>query len=379
MGPNSSNFRALFRFIFVCRKESHREFTSGPRPREEGGWAGACFAAEGSRERIILPAKPPPPVMQDEVVTGSSPPVAKAALPLPSTPVISLKPLHCGQICTLPGRLRIQPSLWSKDDVIHWLRWAEKEYSLRESDESKFEMNGKALCILTKEDFKLRAPNSGDVLYELLQYIKTQRQALVCSPFFNPPFREVKFTQTQGTVEECLVVSTDHPSHTEQPGSPTTTFYSPGATCLSHHSTGIIYRADDCSFPVTSPSPVNGKIADCRLLWDYVYQLLCDSRYESFIKWEDKESKVFRVIDPNGLARLWGNHKNRRNMTYEKMSRALRHYYKLNIIKKEPGQKLLFRFLKTPGERKHGKITKSEQLDNEDNEDWKEDELEISP
>lgn len=30
-------------------------------------------------------------------------------------------------------------------------------------------------------------------------------------------------------------------------------------------------------------------------------------------------------------------------MTYEKMSRALRHYYKLNIIKKEPGQKLLFR------------------------------------
>lgn len=34
---------------------------------------------------------------------------------------------------------------------------------------------------------------------------------------------------------------------------------------------------------------------------------------------------------------------NRENMTYEKMSRALRHYYKLNIIKKERGQKLLFR------------------------------------
>lgn len=36
---------------------------------------------------------------------------------------------------------------------------------------------------------------------------------------------------------------------------------------------------------------------------------------------------------------------NRENMTYEKMSRALRHYYKLNIIKKERGQKLLFRSL----------------------------------
>lgn len=35
-------------------------------------------------------------------------------------------------------------------------------------------------------------------------------------------------------------------------------------------------------------------------------------------------------------------------MTYEKMSRALRHYYKLNVIKKERGQKLLFRSLLLP-------------------------------
>lgn len=50
-------------------------------------------------------------------------------------------------------------------------------------------------------------------------------------------------------------------------------------------------------------------LADCRLLWDYVYQLLSDSRYENYIRWEDQESKVFRIMDPNGLARLWGNHK----------------------------------------------------------------------
>lgn len=49
--------------------------------------------------------------------------------------------------------------------------------------------------------------------------------------------------------------------------------------------------------------------SDCRLLWDYVYQLLSDSRYENYIRWEDAESKVFRIMDPNGLARLWGNHK----------------------------------------------------------------------
>ncbi|XP_060089268.1 transcription factor ETV7 [Heteronotia binoei] len=342
--------------------------------------------------------------MQGEVAASSSSPVTASILPQhqESTSATVLQPLYERQVCTLPGHLRIQPSLWSKDDVIHWLRWAEKEYSLRESDESKFEMNGKALCILTKEDFRFRAPNSGDVLYELLQYIKTQRRALVCSPFFNSPFRDTDHTQTQRTSDgmkgklegrpavdhplpmECFFVTMRHPGHAERSRSSINTFYDPGAINLSHQdcSTEVNYSANAvCSFPVTSPVPVSGKIADCRLLWDYVYQLLCDSRYEPFIKWEDKEAKIFRVVDPNGLARLWGNHKNRMNMTYEKMSRALRHYYKLNIIKKEPGQKLLFRFLKTPGEMKSDKSNKFDQLDNEEQEgeDWKEEGLEISP
>ena len=68
---------------------------------------------------------------------------------------------------------------------------------------------------------------------------------------------------------------------------------------------------------ILTSSLVNGVFlpfspVDCRLLWDYVYQLLSDSRYENFIRWEDKESKIFRIVDPNGLARLWGNHKVKR-------------------------------------------------------------------
>ncbi|NXQ89228.1 ETV7 factor, partial [Nyctibius grandis] len=289
----------------------------------------------------------------------------------------------------LPGRLRIQPSLWSKDDVIHWLRWAEKEYSLRQTDKSKFEMNGKALCILTKEDFRHRAPSSGDVLYEILQYIKTQRRALVCSPLLNSPFREARSTEEVQVIKEVcsdeaalllyqiltmLGISPNPPAPSAAPalGKPWA-FFSICLLWLDCCGADAI-----CSFPTTLSAPVDGKIADCRLLWDYVYQLLSDSRYEPYIKWEDKEAKVFRVVNPNGLAQLWGNHKNRMNMTYEKMSRALRHYYKLNIIKKEPGQKLLFRFLKTPGEIIHEKSSKLEQLENEDHEDFKEDPLEVA-
>lgn len=57
--------------------------------------------------------------------------------------------------------LGINPSLWDKADVAHWLHWAQKEYSLHRPEKGRFEMNGRALCLLTKEDFRHRCPNSG--------------------------------------------------------------------------------------------------------------------------------------------------------------------------------------------------------------------------
>ncbi|NXP82440.1 ETV7 factor, partial [Ramphastos sulfuratus] len=227
---------------------------------------------------------------------------------------------------------------------------------------------------------------AGDVLYEVLQYIKIQRRALVCSPLLSSPLREGR-TSAEGLV--CWV-SLAGPGCSAE-AAPAAAFSCLGRAeqllsrghaeplNLPHGSPESSCRTDAiCSSPTTLPAPVAGKIADCRLLWDYVYQLLSDSRYEPYIKWEDREAKVFRVVNPNGLAQLWGNHKNRVNMTYEKMSRALRHYYKLNIIRKEPGQKLLFRFLKTPGEIIQEKSSKLEQLENEDHDDLREDPLEVS-
>ena len=61
------------------------------------------------------------------------------------------------------------------------------------------------------------------------------------------------------------------------------------------------------------------------------------------IRWVDEERGVFQILDPTGVASEWGRVKNRKNMTYEKMSRALRYYYKMNIILKEPGKKLTYR------------------------------------
>lgn len=64
--------------------------------------------------------------------------------------------------CSLPTGL--QPIYWSRDDVAQWLKWAENEFSLRPIDSNTFEMNGKALLLLTKEDFRYRSPHSGESL-----------------------------------------------------------------------------------------------------------------------------------------------------------------------------------------------------------------------
>uniref|UniRef100_H2TUM6 ETS variant transcription factor 7 n=1 Tax=Takifugu rubripes TaxID=31033 RepID=H2TUM6_TAKRU len=245
----------------------------------------------------------------------------------------------------LPGRLRINPSLWDKEDVALWLHWAQKEYSLRRPEKGRFEMNGRALCLLTKEDFRHRCPSSGDVLFEILQCVKMQRRVNPQKrshplPTVNADGKVSRQNPPQGAQESAAgsksqdVIAAFPVEPQNQAGIP------PQSEIVTQEPLNLSKPNQEKHSLLHD---VSGHIPECRLLWDYVYHLLCDNRYQEYIRWEDQDRLVFRVVDPNGLARLWGHHKRRDNMTYEKLSRALRHYYKLNIIKKERGQKLLFR------------------------------------
>jgi len=89
-------------------------------------------------------------------------------------------------------------------------------------------------------------------------------------------------------------------------------------------------------------------------LWDFLQQLLNDpgQRYTSYIQWKNKETGVFKIADPAGLARLWGIQKNHLSMNYDKMSRALRYYYRVNILRKVQGERHCYQFLRNPTELK---------------------------
>jgi len=75
------------------------------------------------------------------------------------------------------------PRLWSKEDVVAFLRWAEREFDLPPFDMEMFQMNGKALCLLTKADMGERCPSAGDVLYNVLtMLVRDYSQVQRCLP-----------------------------------------------------------------------------------------------------------------------------------------------------------------------------------------------------
>ncbi|KAL8569118.1 hypothetical protein ACOMHN_055034 [Nucella lapillus] len=60
-------------------------------------------------------------------------------------------------------------------------------------------------------------------------------------------------------------------------------------------------------------------------LWEFVRDLLKDPRFNpTLVKWEDKEMGVFKFVQSEAVAQMWGRRKNNPGMTYEKLSRAMR-------------------------------------------------------
>ncbi|XP_036198125.1 ETS domain-containing protein Elk-4 isoform X1 [Myotis myotis] len=82
-------------------------------------------------------------------------------------------------------------------------------------------------------------------------------------------------------------------------------------------------------------------------LWQFLLQLLQEPQNKHMICWTS-DSGEFKLLQAEEVARLWGIRKNKPNMNYDKLSRALRYYYVKNIIKKVNGQKFVYKFVSYP-------------------------------
>uniref|UniRef100_T1H4E5 PNT domain-containing protein n=1 Tax=Megaselia scalaris TaxID=36166 RepID=T1H4E5_MEGSC len=78
----------------------------------------------------------------------------------------------------LPPQLPSDPRLWNREDVSVFLRFCEREFDLPKFEYDLFQMNGKALCLLTRQDLGERCPGAGDVLHNVLQMLMRESQMM---------------------------------------------------------------------------------------------------------------------------------------------------------------------------------------------------------
>ncbi|PNF26838.1 hypothetical protein B7P43_G17387 [Cryptotermes secundus] len=85
------------------------------------------------------------------------------------------------------------------------------------------------------------------------------------------------------------------------------------------------------------------------MLWRFLLNLLEDPRNAPCIHWVQRDEGIFRILNTDWLARLWGRRHGNPRMTYEKMARAMRTYYRSKVLQPVPRlrnlpRKLVYKF-----------------------------------
>jgi len=277
------------------------------------------------------------------------------------------------------------PNCWTKEHVKQWVNWAIKEFSLREVDVSKFCMNGRELCRLTRDEFlKLAPAYNGDILMAHLCVLRKAPLPNLTTDDIDsalaPPMsqqcpsrsasprpastgdqekrstvgslsRTVPVARSDGSeyLTSCAFQSsTDYGCRERDsvvPSKPICEAASNSSGEYSTCSTPNKPSSFNCTTPLPGslPSPSNPTGSGQIQLWQFLLELLSDPNNSNCIAWEGNNGE-FKLVDPDEVARRWGERKNKPNMNYDKLSRALRYYYDKNIMTKIHGKRYAYKF-----------------------------------
>merc|ERR1712198_694589 len=97
--------------------------------------------------------------------------------------------------------------------------------------------------------------------------------------------------------------------------------------------------------PSRNPVPQQRKKGSTLKISQWIVELLRNPETNpSVIMWEDEPAGKFGVINSNAFAQLWAKVKKNPAMNYEKLSRAMRYYYRNKEIEMVKGERLTYKF-----------------------------------
>uniref|UniRef100_A0A8C7XRC4 ETS homologous factor n=1 Tax=Oryzias sinensis TaxID=183150 RepID=A0A8C7XRC4_9TELE len=207
-----------------------------------------------------------------------------------------------------------QPQFWSKFQVWEWLQQVMDIHQIDASSIplQNFDMDGHQLCSLSYQDFLRAAGSVGPILFHSITELKWSGRSVRPTPIFF-----------------SLIISEIY--------EPTVNTLAPDATPVS--SSPDIKRSFSRGHQVKKHNPRGTH------LWEFIRDILLNpERNPGLIKWEDRTEGVFRFLKSEAVAQLWGKKKNNSSMTYEKLSRAMRYYYKREILERVDGRRLVYKF-----------------------------------
>nr|XP_026692018.1 ets protein isoform X1 [Ciona intestinalis]XP_026692019.1 ets protein isoform X1 [Ciona intestinalis]XP_026692020.1 ets protein isoform X1 [Ciona intestinalis] len=210
------------------------------------------------------------------------------------------------------------PLIWSPCHVTAWLEWVVNEYGLHHIDLTKFSsVTGTELCRMNVEDLtRYTTRYNSEVLVQHLKFlkqaalhqlpvIKSEKLGTMSSPLTIEDYRAI-YQGSESSGEKLSVEETYN-------------LLGPLCSRLCKQGGGQIQ------------------------LWQFLLELLSDPANATCITWEGTSGE-FKMVDPDEVARRWGERKSKPNMNYDKMSRALRYYYDKNIMTKVHGKRYAYKF-----------------------------------
>ncbi|XP_077517231.1 ETS homologous factor-like isoform X8 [Amblyomma americanum] len=275
---------------------------------------------------------------------------------------------------------------WQSQEVLDWLEAWASHNGLEIVDEdinmiAFASLTGEHLCRMSLDDFRAHAPSYGHRLYDEVQRLLGNSAAASRNGMgmpdayyepdkyaFHPRYFDTLEIQNSSPGSEN-VTSSGSPGLAESDSASTSSSLSTVNERTENlfpympHDTRILAKQ------MPPPMPMMGKkkgrrgrppIKEAKVrsragkgmgkLWEFIRDLLLNpSTNPSLIRWERREDGIFKFVQSDKVAKMWGDRKQNPRMTYEKLSRAMRTYYSKQILEPVPKcqglpKKLVYKF-----------------------------------